>query len=145
MFNRKKSPLKSSRVNEERLSSSGSDDEEWSLKRSPPRKVTTRKSPVLRASSPPRRKTKKLHESATTKEAFLPTDLSKFKGLKIQAIVGVKEVDGTIFHLAKCDEKDELELIPALITMQMCPVLVVGFYQLRLSYITPDQDVYSCN
>ena len=136
-----KSAFKSSSVKEKRLSNSNSDEKEMSPKKSIVRMVDGRKSVDTRINIPRWGKTGKGRENATTNEPSDPNDLANYKDLKMQAIVGTKEHEGKIFHLVKCDGKDELQFVPAIVTTLVCPHLALGFYRLRLNHIDKDIEV----
>ncbi len=53
------------------------------------------------------------------------------EGYEIEDILGVKDSEHGILYLIKWKERDEFELVPALLTFIHVPNLVVRFYATR--------------
>lgn len=50
------------------------------------------------------------------------------EGLEVEAILGARDSDSGIFYLIKWKEREDLELMPALLTFFHVPALVIHFY-----------------
>ncbi|OXA39001.1 heterochromatin protein 1 [Folsomia candida] len=60
------------------------------------------------------------------------------EGLEVEAILGARDSDSGIFYLIKWKEREDLELMPALLTFFHVPALVIHFYADRISWISAD-------
>jgi hypothetical protein len=57
------------------------------------------------------------------------------QGYEAEAILGAKDGQQGIFYLVKWKEREEMELIPAMITLSYVPSLVLLFYAKRIQWI----------
>jgi len=57
------------------------------------------------------------------------------EGLEVEAILGTRDSQNGIFYLIKWKEREDLQLLPALLTFTHVPSLVIHFYAQRVSWI----------
>jgi len=60
------------------------------------------------------------------------------EGLEVEAILGTRDSQNGIYYLIKWKEREDLQLLPALLTFNHVPSLVLHFYAQRVSWIDID-------